>query len=143
MTVHLLKLAAGITDFVTLQKRLEMRAVPDRALGPVVPVYTRNMPKQKDALLDGGSLYWVAGGQIVGRTEFKDIREDTDEEGRRYCLLCVSSELKRVRAAPKRAFQGWRYLKDSDTPEDIEDDNATYADAPADMLDELQKLGLL
>lgn len=142
MTVHLLKLAAGISDFATLQDRLQVRATDDPVLGIMVPVYTRNTPKRKAELLDGGSLYWVAGGQIVGRTAFLDIREDTDEEGRRFCWLCVASELKRVRAAPKRAFQGWRYLSDRDTPDDIESD-VLSGDVPEDMLNELQKLGLL
>lgn len=142
MTVHLLKLAAGISDFATLRESLQNRKVMDQALGLFVPIFTRNTPKQKAALLNGGSLYWVAGGQIVGRTAFIDIHEDIDEEGRRYCLLCVSSELKRVRAAPKRAFQGWRYLDDRDRPDDIEE-GVVSGDVPEDMLGELQKLGLL
>ncbi len=142
MTVHLLKLAAGLSSFVDLQARLAERAITDPTLGRLVPIFTRNTPKQKSKLLDGGSLYWVAGGHVVGRTAFIDIKEDTDDEGRRYCLLCVSSELKRVRAAPKRAFQGWRYLSDHDTPEDI-DENIVSGDMPEDMLNELQKLGLL
>ncbi|MEX0300452.1 MAG: DUF1489 family protein [Kordiimonas sp.] len=142
MTVHLLKLAAGIASFADLQKRLTERAITDTTLGTLVPVFTRNTPKQKAKLLDGGSLYWVAGGQMVGRTAFLDIKEDVDDAGRKYCLLCVSSELKRVRAAPKRAFQGWRYLDDHDTPEDI-DENIMSGDIPEDMLNELQKLGLL
>ncbi len=142
MTVHLLKLAAGISDFAGLRESLQNREIVDQTLGPIVPVFTRNTPKQKAALLTGGSLYWVAGGQIVGRTAFIDIQEDIDEEGRRYCLLCVSSELKRVRGAPKRAFQGWRYLNDRDRPNDIEE-GVVSDDMPEDMLGELQKLGLL
>lgn len=143
MSVHLVKLAAGISDFGLLKKRLEERAVCDEILGETVPVFTRNSPKRKDALLAGGSLYWVAGGYIVGRTDIQDIREEYDEEGRKYCLLFISAALKRVQAAPKRAFQGWRYLQGSDVPEDVEEEVGDYADAPAEMLNELQKLGLL
>ena len=143
MTVHLLKLAAGVKDFAQVKQRFIDKAVVDPSFGRLVPVFTRNTPKQSKELLDGGSLYWVAGGQIVGRTAIVDIREDHDEEGRKYCLLCVSPDLIRVRSAPKRAFQGWRYLKDSDTPEDIENDRTDYSNAPPEMLDELQKLGLI
>jgi len=143
MPVHLVKLAAGISDFAALQVRLAERVTKHTNGQNIVPVFTRNRPKRGVELLEGGSLYWIAGGYIVGRNSFVDIQEGVDKEGRKYCLLCVAPEIIRVQSTPRRAFQGWRYLPDTDIPRDILTDVSGREEGPAELLNELQKLGLL
>ena len=143
MTVHLIKLAAGITDLSGIAERLSERTVDDAEIGRMVPVFTRNTPKKREELLQGGSIYWVAKGRVIARSPFKDIRPQTDDEGRSYCELCIAPELVQVAPVPKRAFQGWRYLQASDAPEDIVVNDSSGGNVPEDMLMELQELGLL
>ena len=47
-----------------------------------------------------------------------------------------------VKPVPRRAFQGWRYLKDEDAPPDLAK-LAGDSDLPAKMRLELAELGLL
>ena len=67
MTVHLQKLSVGsesIDSLAAWQKSVVARRVKNGE-----PAYhqhvTRMFPKQKDALLDGGSIYWVIKGQSL------------------------------------------------------------------------------
>jgi hypothetical protein len=49
-----------------------------------------------------------------------------------------------VRAKPKRAHQGWRYLEDADAPADLDGGEADDLDAmPVALMSELTKLGLV
>ena len=143
MTVHLIKLAAGIINLSGIAERLAERTIDDAKIGPMVPVFTRNTPKKSEELLQGGSLYWVAKGRVIARSPFKDVRPQTDDAGRAYCELCIAPELVQVQPVPKRAFQGWRYLSVSDAPADIVINDSLDGDIPQDMLVELQELGLL
>lgn len=143
MTIHLIKLAAGAQKLADIVDKLTKFTVSDGEFGSIVPVFTRNTPKQKDGLLAGGSLYWVAKGRVIARSPFVDVRAQTDGEGRAYCELCILPELIRVQPVPKRAFQGWRYLPVADAPDDIVIDGDQGDDVPEDMLKELQELGLL
>ncbi|MGO4841009.1 DUF1489 family protein, partial [Rhizobiaceae sp. 2RAB30] len=44
---------------------------------------------------------------------------------------------------PRRAFQGWRYLKPEDAPVDLGKGRAGLAEMPAKLRRELADLGLL
>ena len=48
-----------------------------------------------------------------------------------------------VRTRPKRAHQGWRYLKGKDAPKDFDGDEDQIAEMPPQMLNDLAKLGLV
>ncbi|MBV1901294.1 MAG: DUF1489 domain-containing protein [Kordiimonadaceae bacterium] len=143
MTIHLIKLAAGAQKLADIADKLAIHTVADSEFGSIVPVFTRNTPKQKEGLLAGGSLYWVAKGRVVARSPFVDVRAQTDGEGRAYCELCILPELIRVQPVPKRAFQGWRYLPAADAPDDIGLNESNSEDVSDEMLKELQELGLL
>lgn len=120
MKFHMVKLCVGaedIQDLVDWQNRL-MRSLPN-------PVHhTRMMPKQRDALIREGSIYWVIKRAIRVRQRIIDIREVQDDEGRSMCELVFDPELVRTYAQPKRPFQGWRYLKPSAVPRDLNSNEA-------------------
>ena len=102
---------------------------------------TRMVPKRREELLDGGSLYWVIRGYVSLRQSLIDIRPFVDKEGISRCHLVYDKEMVLVSPRPRRAFQGWRYLDAKDAPPDI---GKGDADGLPDMLRrELAELGLL
>jgi len=65
-----------------------------------------------------------------------------DEDGKVAILL--DPRLVLVRAVPKRAHQGWRYLEEKDAPPDLGDGEADARDVmPSKMLGDLMKMGLV
>lgn len=115
MTIHMVKLCVGaesIDDMVAWQTR-QMRTRPN-------PIHrTRAYPKQAEAMLNGGSIYWVVKRAIRFRQRIIDIRKIDDEDGRSLCELHFDPELFQTYAQPKRPFQGWRYLKPAEAPRDL------------------------
>ncbi|MEM7767040.1 MAG: DUF1489 domain-containing protein [Pseudomonadota bacterium] len=111
----MVKLCVGaddVDDLVAWQTRL-MKTYPK-------PVHhTRMAPKRADELKDGGSIYWVIRNVIRVRQEIHDVRIVTADDGRRLCELVFSPELVLTERQPKKAFQGWRYLKPGDAPGDL------------------------
>ncbi|TWS98501.1 DUF1489 family protein [Reyranella sp. CPCC 100927] len=142
MTLHLIKLAVGVDDIAHL-KKLQDKRRKERRQKPGTPhwVFTRNTPRRSDALLDGGSLYWVIRGVVRCRQELVGLDEDRDADGDKFCRIKVRRTV--VPTAPKamRAFQGWRYYEDELVPSDLRAGDT--ADVPPDMAAELKRLGLL
>jgi hypothetical protein len=136
MGLHLVKLAVGIDDLAQLRRVRAERAAERGGSW----VYTRNRPRRADAVLDGGSIYWVMRGHIRVRqlvTGFHDARE---QGGRRYCLIEVDPALVPTLPRPYRPFQGWRYLLPGDAPPDLSEGQEPPPDR---MFAELRALGLL
>ncbi len=144
MTIHLLRMAAGVEDLAQMQAIVKGETRADRKLGPVVSIYTRNWPKRAAELLDGGSVYSVIRSVIQVRRRVLDIREWKDSDGSAYCRIVLDPQLIRVMPTPQKPFQGWRYLDPLKAPRDLgvmrdmEQDNL-----PDDMAQELKELGLL
>ena len=140
--LHLLKMAVGIGDLDDLRR---VRAERIEQLGGSF-VFTRNRPHRAEAVLCGGSLYWVIRGQIRARQRLIGFRSERDEKGRAYCLIEVAPELVPTVWRPWRPFQGWRYLSPADAPPDrtagMEEDPEGMP-MPARMAAELRALGLL
>ncbi len=136
MTLHLLKLAVGVTDIDDL---LRVRAARAAARGGTW-VYTRNHPRRAAELLDGGSIYWVVRGRIRVRQQILGFRRERDENGRGYCLIDVDQALVATQTRACRAFQGWRYLPVAAAPPDL---RAGEAPMHNEMLAELRALGLI
>lgn len=135
--VHLIKLAVGVDDvahFRALQAARLTRA------GEIVHV-TRHRPKRAAELLDGGSLYWVIGGQVRARQSLLALRPVPDDEGKTRCALVLDPDLIETEALPFRAFQGWRYLDPPRAPADVS--GAPDGELPAGMARELRALGVL
>ena len=56
------------------------------------------------------------------------------------CEIVVNLPLIRTHAAPRRPFQGWRYLKPDEAPPDL-DDAGSVAAAPPELSRKLRELG--
>ena len=136
MPLHLLKLAVGIDDIGHLREIRKARAAERGGNW----VYTRNRPRRAREVLDGGSIYWVIGGQIRVRQRVTGLRGERDDTGRRYCLIEVDAELVPTLPRVCRPFQGWRYLSPEDAPPDRPAAAALTSDR---MLAELRALGLI
>jgi hypothetical protein len=145
MTVHLIKLCVGTDDVPDLRDWQQQRQAAARANGDpfVLKHVTRNTPRRKDEILEGGSLYWVIRRFVQVRQRIIAIEPDTREDGGPACALVLDPELVETRAWPHRPFQGWRYLPESDAPPDISSVGGETDALPAQMKEELRSLGLL
>ena len=145
MTLHLIKLCVGIDSIAHLRERQAWRLDTEKAAGraPELRHRTRQTPRRRDALLDGGSLYWVIKGVVQARQPLADLRPVTGDDGVPRCDIVLEPTLVPTRPRPRRAFQGWRYLLPEDAPADLSF-SGTDADAlPPEMRAELIELGLL
>ena len=115
MTVHLVKLCVGADEIEDL--RIWQNHLMKTAPRPYH--HTRMVPKRAEELLDNGSLYWVIRGLIQVRQRILSVESFTDRSGRRACEITLDPEIVMVEPVPKRAFQGWRYLRVEDAPADL------------------------
>lgn len=145
MTLHLVKLCVGCDGVDEVRAFTRRRAEQARRAGgePESWHWTRMVPRRRDELLDGGSLYWVIRGYIRARQRLTGVDEELDSEGRRMCRLRLDPEVVRVEPRAQRAFQGWRYLQPADAPPDLADAPPGVEHMPAEMVAELRELGLL
>jgi hypothetical protein len=145
MTLHLVKLCVGVDTVQDLKdwqaERLRMLALAGQA--PVLCHRTRQTPRRRDDVLDGGSLYWVVKGFVVVRQRIADLRVDTKEDGTACCGIVLDSELVTTRPHPRRAFQGWRYLDAADAPPDTRRGDNADDDMPPGMREDLRELRLI
>ncbi len=145
MTLHMIKLSVGTESLEELAAyKAEQAELSEREAGRRFAWHTTRMvPTRRDALLDGGSVYWVIRGEIRARQRLLDLRESTDEAGRRACVLELDPTLVKVVPRARRPFQGWRYLKPEDAPPDLAEHGDETAEMPEWMRAELRELGLL
>lgn len=145
MSVHLVKLCVGIESVAHLAGRQAFRLEQVRKAEGAAELRhrTRRMPRRRDEVLAGGSIYWVIKGVIQARQRILDLRDVRGGDGAPRCDLVLDPQLVPTRPLPRRAFQGWRYLEADDAPADL-DVNADDLDAmPEKMRAELIELGLL
>lgn len=137
-TIHLIKLAVGVDDVAHL------RALQHHRLQSFGEIFhrTRMRPKRQEALLDGGSIYWVIRGAIAARQRLLALRDASDEDGRPCCRLILDHQLIETCRQPRRAFQGWRYLETADAPADLTQNAGNGDPLPPDLIEELKRLGL-
>ncbi|MGI9482426.1 MAG: DUF1489 family protein [Hyphomicrobiales bacterium] len=138
MTVHILKLCVGVDTIEELSSWQKMRLKNNARVFHV----TRMMPRRKKEVLDGGSLYWVIKGTIQVRQRIIGLEPVVDEDGINRTEIQFDPELVSVRPAPRRAFQGWRYLEAADAPPDLTKADLK-SDIPPEMRAELIELGLI
>jgi hypothetical protein len=138
---HLTKLAVGVRDVDHLRALQRERAVAN----PPLRHRTRNFPRRRDEILQGGSMYWVIGGLILVRQPILDIVEDQRDDGTRCTGILLADELIPLAARPTQAFQGWRYLSPQDAPQDLGDEPAVAGEStlPPALRQELRALCLL
>ncbi|MEO0329512.1 MAG: DUF1489 family protein [Pseudomonadota bacterium] len=145
MALNLLKLCVGVSAIEELQAWIDYRLDEKRRLGkePIQFHTTRMIPKRTDELMDGGSLYWVIKGNIQVRQHLVEIRPFTDPQGIRRCDLILEPRLIPTEWQPRRAFQGWRYLKAEEAPRDLGSIGTGVMALPPELRVELSNLGLL
>lgn len=99
---------------------------------------TRYLPRRHEEMV-GGSLYWIIEHAIVARSEILGFTRRDD--GR--WIIRLAPKLVLVHPRAKRAHQGWRYLAEADTPDDLREGEAASAAMPVRMARELASLGLV
>ncbi|MDJ0627994.1 MAG: DUF1489 domain-containing protein [Rhodobacter sp.] len=104
---------------------------------------TRMWPKREAEILNGGSIYWVIRGVTLCRQRILRLDEVTGGDGIRRCAIVLDPTLIRVAAAPKRPFQGWRYLDPADAPPDLRGNRRNEPDLPPKLSAALAEIGVL
>ena len=137
MPLNITKIAYGSESPATLRAWLERGSKAKGGPGYAL-MTTRYMPKRV-AEMDGGSLYWIHSHTIIGRSPI--LRFEENVQGRYSKLL--EPVLIPVRSTPKRAHQGWRYLKEEDAPRDLAEGEDVGDVLPGKMAAKLERLGLI
>lgn len=145
MTVHLLKLCVGVE---TVQDLRDWQAERLRNLlraGKTAELChrTRQSPRRRDEILDGGSLYWVVKGIVAVRQRILDLRADTKDDGTPCCGIVLDPKIFGTRSRKRRAFQGWRYLAAADAPRDTLRLDGAEDEMPHAMREDLRELRLI
>ncbi|HEV2504127.1 MAG TPA: DUF1489 family protein [Mesorhizobium sp.] len=145
MALNLIKLCVGCDSVEDLEEWIADRLDDKRRAGEPVEQYhtTRMVPTRVAEIVEGGSLYWVIKGSVQCRQLITEIRPFTDKEGIGRCHLVLDPVVVRTEWQPRRAFQGWRYLKISDAPADLGAGRVGWAEMPSKLRQELAELGLL
>jgi hypothetical protein len=139
--LHVTKLAVGVRDTEHLR---ELQAVRMRD-HPPLRHRTRNFPRRRVEVIDGGSMYWVIAGTMMARQRILDIVEDQRDDLTACASFILDPEITLLAGRPTRAFQGWRYLDADDAPPDLPAMGAIVGldSLPAALRHELRALCLL
>lgn len=142
MAIHLVKLCVGATEITDLKRRINIRSLENQKTGrgKIHDHVTRMWPRREDELINGGSLYWVIKGAIVARQTVIRLEKVTGLDEISRCAIILKPQLIHTVPQPKRAFQGWRYLKPDDAPQDL---SKTDQRVPPALRHELAELGIL
>jgi hypothetical protein len=143
--LHIIKLCVGVDSVEQLAtwQAERLNSLREAGSAPELAHRTRQMPRQRAAILAGGSIYWVIKGIIQARQKILDLREEIAPEGHSLCAIVLAETLMTVKPQPRRPFQGWRYLASEDAPSDIGPAGTLGEDIPAAMRAALAELALL
>lgn len=140
-TIHLIKLSVG-SDSVEQIEDWQQNRSKQQVNGQYFHL-TRMWPKREADLLNGGSIYWVVKGLVQARQRILGLEEITGDDGIRRCGIVLDPELVRTATAPKRPFQGWRYLKPEDAPRDLGTSRHNDDTLPPELAGALAEIGVL
>lgn len=140
MPLHILKLCVGCDSVEDLADWQRQRAAANPGFQP--RHVTRMWPKRAAEVLDGGSIYWIIKGQVLVRQRILRLDPVEGEDGITRCALVFDPALVRTEPAPRRPFQGWRYLKPEDAPRDLPADRAGDDALPPELAEALATFGL-
>jgi hypothetical protein len=138
--IHLLKLSVG-SESVEDHENWQVSQRPHWPPGQAIHV-TRMWPKREADVLEGGSLYWVIKGLILCRQRIVDLKEVNLGDGIPRCALILDAPVIRTEPAPRRPFQGWRYLEPKDAPCDLPQARAKDDPLPPKLALALAEIGL-
>lgn len=144
MTIHLVKLCVGAESVADLEAWIAKKAAANEKAGRgrVHDHVTRMRPRRRGELLGGGSLYWVIKGVVLARQRILDFEPRTGADGIERTALLLKPALVLTEPQPRRAFQGWRYLRPEDAPRDLPRARGR-SPAPPELSVKLAQLGLL
>ena len=138
---NLIKLSVGTESVDGL---VEWQKIPQVQTPDGLPRHvTRMWPKREKEILAGGSIYWVIKGVIQARQRIVRLDEVTGQDGIRRCAIVLDPELYRTAPAPRRPFQGWRYLKPEDSPPDMSAQRSSDDTLPSELSAALAEIGVL
>lgn len=135
--LHLTKVAVGCATVEALTERFAARAASE---GQAYAL-TRYRPTRQPELA-GGSLFWIIRHTLVARQAIVGLDMIETEWGTK-CRIALATAPVAVRATPRRAHQGWRYLAAGDAPRDLDDGDRDVAAMPAALVRELAALWLV
>lgn len=140
-SLNLIKLSVGtdsVDDLIAWQSTARARG------GDGLPRHvTRMWPKRAEALLDGGSIYWIIQGLLQCRQRIVRLDEVIGQDGIRRCGIVLDPEIIRTFAVQKRPFQGWRYLAGPDAPNDLRESRNGEEILPPAMRAALADIGVI
>lgn len=140
--LHMVKLAVGVRDVAHLRKRQSGHLTPEGQYWHG----SRSTPKRADEITDGGSIYWVIGGNVLARQRVEAILQGvTAADSRPTAILALDPAIVEVQPRAMKAFQGWRYLEPEAAPPDLEVRGPAEGveEMPEALRRELRALGLL
>ena len=138
---NLIKLSVGTESVENLA---EWQKIPQVQTPDGLPRHvTRMWPKREKEILSGGSIYWVIKGVVQARQKILRLDEVIGQDGIRRCAIVLDPEVHRTSPAPRRAFQGWRYLKPEDSPPDMTAGKQNDDSLPAELSAALAEIGVL
>ena len=129
MPLNLTKIAFGAKSFADLEEWYRNR--------PRIDVNTRYRPTRWEECI-GGSLFWIHEHNLVARSPITGFVQQ--DNGRWFIQL--EPRLIPVLPRPKRAHQGWRYLK-GEPPRDLAEGEEIGDVIPGKLAGKLQRLGLI
>lgn len=141
--LNLVKLAVGAATPDAIAAQQERRARDTGAHGGQPFFWTRNYPRQAEAVLDGGSVYWVTAGMLLCRQQVRDIVPDRRDDGSACTAVILHPPIIPVTPRAVRPFQGWRYLAAADAPADLRGSQAAGNELPIGLRRELLALCLI
>jgi hypothetical protein len=134
MPLHISKVAFGNSSVESLAAALAGRGVDGEAT-----ITTRYRPKRAEEMV-GGSLFWIIKHHLVARSPILGFADG--EAGR--TIIRLSDRLIPIRAIPRRAHQGWRYIEDDAAPRDLGGaESDEIAALPTRLAMELSALALI
>ncbi len=141
--LNLIKLAVGAATPDALAERQSLRGRLTGAHEGRPFFWTRNFPRQAEAVLDGGSVYWVTAGMLLCRQRIRGIVPDQRDDGMACTAVILDAPMIAVLPRAVRPFQGWRYLSPADAPTDLAGNEAVGDELPVKLRRELLALCLI
>ena len=135
--VNLKKLAVGAKSLNNLKDFQNKKIMMNENFYHI----TRQKPTRYQEILLGGSLYWIISNRFSARQVIIGFEDIFQSDGKRACKIILKNELIEVENRKHRPFQGWRYLKDEDVPNDIKIGSNTRL--PVDLNEHLLEFGFL
>ena len=145
MALHLIKLCVGCDGIEDLEEWIAMKLDERRRAGePVEHFHTTRMVPTRGGRAARRRLALLGDqGQVQCRQRLLEIRPFTDDDGIGRCHLMLDPVVVPTQWQPRRAFQGWRYLKPADAPRDLGKGQSAILEMPPQLRRELAELGLL